>query len=89
MTLSDPRPALAEHSSLVSYLMGVAATTHAIEALARDPNSAATIASAATDDFVHLLLGVASLGRAIEHLVDPSPLCVADPATSAPQRWLR
>ena len=26
MTLADPRPALAEHSSLVGYLMGVAAT---------------------------------------------------------------
>ena len=86
MTLADPRPALAEHSSLVGYLMGVAATAHAIEELALDPDRVTT---AAPDDFVHMLVGVASLGRAIERLVGTLPPVDTDPAPRAPQRWLR
>lgn len=86
MTLADPRPALAEHSSLVGYLMGVAATARAIEELALDPDHVTTTR---TDDFVHMLVGVASLGRAIERLAGTLPLAAADPAPSAPQRWLR
>lgn len=86
MTLTDPRPALAEHSSLIGYLMGVAATAHAIDELALDPNRGSVCAA---DDFVHVLVGVASLGKAIEHLVGTVPVAAADPVPDAPQRWLR
>lgn len=85
MTLTDPRPALAEQSSLISYLMGIAAMAGMIDMLATD---AARVSARPADDFVHVLLGVASLGKSIEHLVDP--LAVAcDPVPPEPRRWLR
>lgn len=85
MTLSDPRPALAEHSSLIGYLMGVVAAAKAVEALASDSGHQTPPAA---DDFVHLLVGVASLGRSIENLACPTP---GDdmPAVREPTRWLR
>ena len=58
----------------------------AIEELALDPNRKTP---SAADDFVHMLVGVASLGAAIRHLVGSSTLAAGNPAPSAPQRWLR
>lgn len=84
MTLTDPRPALAEQSSLISYLMGIAAMAGMIDMLATD---AARVSARPADDFVHVLLGVASLGNSIEHLVDPLAAC--DPVPPEPRRWLR
>lgn len=85
MTLTDPRPALAEQSSLISYLMGIAAMAGMIDMLATD---AARVSARPADDFVHVLLGVASLGKSIEHLV--GPLAVAcDPEPPKSRRWLR
>lgn len=86
MTLLDPRPALAEHSSLIGYLMGVAAVAQAIDELALDPDRRT---SGAADDFVHLLVGVASLGGAIEDLAGSVAVAAAHPSPHTPQRWLR
>jgi len=85
MSLSDPRPAPAEHSSLVDYLSGVVALARIVDELALD-SSHETHSTA--DDFVYLLLGVASMGAAIEGLVDRPAGSQHRPATT-PQRWLR
>ncbi len=85
MTLSDPRPALAEHSSLIGYLMGVVAAAKAVEALASDSRPQSL---GAADDFVHMLVGVASLGRSIENLACTSPV-VRRPPPEDSTRWLR
>lgn len=85
MTLSDPRPALAEHSSLIGYLMGVAAAAEAIEALAADPRRQSR---GTADDFVHMLVGVAGMGRSIHTLASVDPV-VDRPASPEPTRWLR
>ncbi|MDT5180668.1 MAG: hypothetical protein QOJ95_4866 [Mycobacterium sp.] len=85
MTLSDPRQALAERSSLIDYLMGVAALAQLVDVMALD----ATRESApSADDFVHLLLGVASLGKSIEQLV-PRTAVVPASLPAEPGRWLR
>ena len=85
MTLSDPRPALADRSSLIGYLMGVAALAQLIDVLALDSNRDP---APPADDFVHLLLGVASLGKSIEQLVALVPVA-CDPSPAEPSRWLR
>ena len=85
MTLSDPRPALAERSSLISDLMGVAALAQLIDVLALDSNRGS---ASPAGDFVHLLLGVASLGKSIEQLVVLDPVA-DDPSPAEPTRWLR
>jgi hypothetical protein len=86
MTLSDPRPALGEHSSLVDYLCGVVALARLIDELAHDTSSEH---GGVADDFVHLLLGVASLGAAIDGLADAPPNRQRRHVETAPQRWLR
>lgn len=85
MTLADPRQALAERSSLIGYLMGVAALAQLIEVLALDSHGSS---APPAGDFVHLLLGVASLGKSIEHLVDLVPVA-CNPSPAEPRRWLR
>ncbi|KUI31325.1 hypothetical protein AU196_18590 [Mycobacterium sp. IS-1742] len=87
MTLTDPRQALAEQSSFIGYLMGLAGAAHVVSALAEGPPART---SSAADDFVYGLLGLASLGRGIEHLAAPAiaPAGVA-PHTPAEIRWLR
>ncbi len=88
MTLSDPVPALAERSSLIGYLMGTVALGHLVETLARDRRRPC---APPPDDFVHLLLGVASLGKAVERLATmDAPDTPAWPVGSPePARWLR
>lgn len=88
MTLTDPRAALAEQSGFIGALVGLAGAAHLVRSLAadhirREPPCAA-------DDFVHALMGLASLGRTIEHLAAtvPAPAHPA-PAASNPVRWLR
>lgn len=86
MTLSDPRPALAERSSLIGYLMGIAALAQLIDLLAVDSQRGSATPAG---NFVHLLLGVASLGKSIEQLVAGDPVA-SDPAQgSEPGMWLR
>jgi hypothetical protein len=93
MTLTDPREALAEQSSFIDYLVGIAGLARMVHTLAADvgPRSGPPVVS---DDFVHLLLGVASLGESIEKLAEPALMqrhsqSEHDSADSAPSRWLR
>jgi hypothetical protein len=88
VTLTDPRGALADQSNFIGCLVGLAGAARLVRALADDPLRRET--TGAADDFVHVLLGLASLGRAIEHLAAP----VATPTETAPAfatqvRWLR
>jgi hypothetical protein len=93
MTLIDPREALAEQSTFIGYLMGLASLGQVVRALATDNDGQANEPYDA-DDFVHLLLGIAGLGTAIERLAQTSrgegPCEADDSATeSAYTRWLR
>ncbi|MGE2728061.1 hypothetical protein ACQI4F_01160 [Mycolicibacterium vaccae] len=67
MTLIGPRAELAAHSSFIDYLVAAAGTGRLVRALAADAAESAPFA----DDFVHLLLGLASIGSAVEDLATP------------------
>jgi hypothetical protein len=88
--LTDPREALAEHSSFISYLVGLAGLARVVQALASDGNRR-NDGPREPDDLVHLLLGLASLGEAIERLAEsiPAQRNSAAPAPSMNIRWLR
>jgi hypothetical protein len=88
--LTDPRQSLAEHSSFVSYLLGLAGLARVVQALARDGNRRQDPPHEA-DDLVHLLLGLVSLGEAIERLAETAPAQQnsAAPAAATNTRWLR
>jgi hypothetical protein len=93
MTLTDPREALADQSSFVSYLVGLAGIARVVHALAADGDHREGPPREA-DDFVHALLGVASLGDAIERLAEsdlaqPDSTAEAPPPDSTTRRWLR
>ena len=94
MTLTDPREALAEQSTFIGYLMGLASLGQVVQALAADNDRRADTPCDA-DDFVHLLLGIAGLGAAIERLAETASgrkrICEADESAtdSAYTRWLR
>jgi hypothetical protein len=89
--LTEPRDALAEQSSFVSYLVGLASLARVVHALASDGNRRAGD-TREPDDFVYLLLGLARVGQSIEQLAksvphqgNPEP--AAQPPTET--RWLR
>jgi hypothetical protein len=88
MTLTDPRDALADDSSFISYLVGLAGVARLVHTLADDDRRAE--APRDPDDFVHLLLGLASVGAAIERLANSA---AAQQNISVPARpgtrWLR
>jgi hypothetical protein len=91
--LTDPREALAEQSSFVNGLVGLAGLAHVVRALAADDSRRVTTSREA-DDFVYLLLAVASLGEAVGHLAAPAaanePQGPPDnPPPSMSTRWLR
>jgi hypothetical protein len=91
--LTDPRPALAEQSSFIGYLLGLAGVARAVHALAGDGHTRPNPVHEA-DDFVHLLLGFASVGRAIEGLgesarAEPSDAPDETTPASTSTRWLR
>lgn len=93
MTLIDPREALAEQSTFIGYLMGLASLGQVVRALVADDDGQANEPCDA-DDFVHLLLGIAGLGASIERLAETSrgesPCEANDSVTeSAYTRWLR
>ena len=69
MTLTDPVAALADDCSFISYLTGLAGLGRLVHAVA-DPDRTG---AGAADDFVHLLLGIASLGSSIEALAESIP----------------
>lgn len=89
MTLTDPREELAEQSSFVGYLVGLAGLTRMVHELAADATGAGSFRGA--DDFVHALLGLASVGEAIERLAPPDTQAAAPapPEPLATTRWLR
>jgi hypothetical protein len=91
--LTDPRPALAEQSSFIGYLVGLAGVAQVVHALAGDGHRRADPVHEA-DEFVHLLLGVASVGGGIERLAESAraePSNTPEEATPASMstRWLR
>jgi hypothetical protein len=93
MTLTDPREALADQSNFIGYLVGLAGLAQVVDILAADGNRRADTSPHA-DDLVHFLLGLASLGDAIERLAEPAlaqrhPLIEPDPSAWAARRWLR
>lgn len=92
MSLSRPRAALAEQSSFVGYLVALAGIGQTVRTLAVDPAPGRPERACYSDDFAYLLLGLASLGSAVESLAaearrhDSSPSkCLPHKAT----RWLR
>jgi hypothetical protein len=90
--LTDPREALAQQSSFVSYLVGLAGLARAVHALAGDGDHRAVDPPREADDFVHVLLGLASLGEAIERVAESVPPRAAGAPAAAPStntRWLR
>ncbi|OBH04954.1 hypothetical protein A5696_03370 [Mycobacterium sp. E2699] len=89
MTLTDPREALADQSSFIDYLVGLAGVARVVRALAADGDRRSGPDRAA-GDFEYVLLGLASLGKAIERLANPAG-AQRDPTPPAPTpaRWLR
>jgi hypothetical protein len=90
--LTDPRDALAEQSSFVSYLVGLTGLARVVHALAED-GTRRIDPPREPDDFVHLLLAFASLGEAIDRLAEPvaaqdNPSAEATPPSTS-IRWLR
>jgi hypothetical protein len=94
MTLTDPREDLAEQSSFVGYLMGLAGLAQVVHTLGAPDAGCRADPPREADDFVHVLLGVASLGQEIEGLVEAVGMQQNHAATppqpaSAGTRWLR
>ena len=92
MTLTDPREALADQSNFIGYLVGVAGLGRVVKSLAADDNRRSGT-SLDADDFVHMLLGIASLAAGIERLANfgaaqPNPTSEASAAPTT-QRWLK
>jgi hypothetical protein len=93
MTLTDPREALADQSSFIDYLVGLAGLARAVHTLAADGDRRSG-PPRDSDDFVHVLLGLASLREGIERLansamVQSNPPAEAPPPASTTMRWLR
>ena len=93
MTLTDPREALADQSDFIGYLLGLAGLARVVRTLAADVDRRAG-GPRHPDDFVHVLLGLASIGAAIERLpnstiAQQNPAAVAPPPAGPTTRWLR
>jgi hypothetical protein len=91
MTLTDPREALADQCNFIGYLLGLAGLARVVHTLAADGERRSDPVGG-QNDFVHVLLGLASVGGAIEGLANsptaqPDP--PAQPTVPAPMRWLR
>ncbi|OBA60256.1 hypothetical protein A5647_14925 [Mycobacterium sp. 1100029.7] len=90
MTLTDPREALADQSSFIDYLLGLAGAARVVRTLADDDRRAGLPGHA--DDFVYALLGLASAGAAVDRLAG-FPIAQHNPADQTtdvtPRRWLR
>lgn len=94
MTLTDPRAELAQQSSFVGYLTGLAGLAQLVHTLAAPEFGCRAGPPREEDDFVHVLLGVASLGQAIAGLaesvgVQQNRAPAAPQPVSASTRWLR
>jgi hypothetical protein len=88
VSLTDPQPALAEASTFIDYLVGLAGLGRLVRALATD----AEITTGVADDFVQLLVGIAGVAAGVERLA-VSQAGAAHPceraAPTASGRWLR
>jgi F0F1-type ATP synthase epsilon subunit len=92
MTLTDPRGALADQSDFIGYLVGLAGHAQVVHTLADGDRRVKGPSDA--DDFVHVLLGFASIGAAIEHLANSAmaqhnQAAEAPPSATPTTRWLR
>ena len=89
MTLNDPREALADQSNFIGYLVGLVGLARTVRGLASE--GGCTSSPRDPDDFVFALLGLASIGTAIERFAYPSAVQPNPPAEapSATTRWLR
>ncbi|OBJ07503.1 hypothetical protein A5653_00155 [Mycobacterium colombiense] len=89
MTLTDPREALADQSNFIGYLVGLAGVGRMVHTLADDDRRSDTCRG--PDDFVHVLLGLASLGAAIERIANSATVQQNPtvPAALPTTRWLR
>jgi hypothetical protein len=92
MTLTDPREALADQSNFIGYLVGLAGVARVVHTLADDDRRSVTRGD--PDDFVHVLLGLASIGAAIEQfansaMAQQNPAAEAPPPAAPTTRWLR
>ena len=91
--LTEPRPALAEQSTFHHALVGLAGLARLVGALAPvGPPPGGPRGE--PDDFVHLLLGVVSLGGTVDQLGRPREYPEANPADDPPSStdepgWLR
>ena len=93
MTLTDPRVALADQSDFIGYLVGLAGLARMVHTLAADDDSGGG-GPRDSDDFVHVLLGLASIGATIDRFADSAmaqqnPTAEASPPAAPTTRWLR
>lgn len=93
MTLTDPREALADQSNFIDYLVGLTGLARVVHTLGIDSDRRSG-RPGDPDDFVHVLLGVASLGGTIERLANSAvpqstPMAGTPPPASTTTRWLR
>jgi hypothetical protein len=97
MTLTDPREALADQSDFIGYLVGLAGLAQVVHTLAADGDRRAGGPPRDPDDFVHVLLGFASIGAAVERFANSAkapkaqqnPTAEAPPSAAPTPRWLR
>jgi hypothetical protein len=87
MMLTDPREALADESSFINYLVGLAGLAQVVHTLADDDRRAETPGE--PDDFVHVLLGLASVGAAIDRLANITTTQRISAPVRPTTRWLR
>ena len=88
MSLTDPQPALAEASTFIDYLVGLAGLGRLVHSLAAETGATASDA----DDFVHLLLGVAGMAAKVEQLAaSRAGAATTSEGSAYPDsgRWLR
>ena len=93
MTLTDPREALADQSHFIGYLVGLAGLAGIVHTLAADSDRPSD-PRRDSDDFVYALLGLASVGAAIERIANPpaaqqNPIAETRPTNQSTTRWLR
>ena len=91
MTLTGPRDALADRSDFIGYLVGLAALADMVRALASHTgHRAAPVRDC--DDFEYALLGLASIGSAVERMakyVTQQPHSISSADSAAETRFLR
>jgi hypothetical protein len=86
MSLTDARAALAEHASLIDYLVGLAGLGRLVRTCGV---AGAGEAAGEADDFVHALLGLAALGARVERLAPPAAVSPPGAVPDTLARWLR